>query len=210
MSAPIGVSVECDQLHPGLAVSDVITAMNFYTEQLGFEKAFTWGEPPTFAGVNLGNAQIFLQKGTPNPNPHAGAVYFVVADADQLYELHRSKGVEIAMDIDDRPYAMRDYVVRDLYGYNLVFGQHLLSAGPKVKIDRVDVPVRLEKRLASLLRDLAQHKRMTVDSCLEEMILHTNEGVAPHTRATLRYIEELKRRHGIDYDCHASYRFTEE
>jgi hypothetical protein len=41
------------------------------------------------------------------------------------------------------------------------------------------------------------------------MILHTNEAAGPHTKATLRHIEELKRKHGIDYDCHASYRFVE-
>jgi hypothetical protein len=70
--------------------------------------------------------------------------------------------------------------------------------------------MRLEKRLAALLGDLAKHKRMTVDACLEEMLLHTNEGVEPHTKTTLRYIQELKRKHGIDYDSHASYRFVED
>jgi len=70
--------------------------------------------------------------------------------------------------------------------------------------------MRLEKRLAALLQDLASHKRMSINSCLEEMVLHTNEGVGPHTRTTLRYIQELKKKHGIEYDCHASYRFVED
>ena len=72
------------------------------------------------------------------------------------------------------------------------------------------MPVRLEKRLAALLRDLAAHKLMSVNSCLEEMLLHTNEGVEPHTKSQLRYIQELKKKHGIDYDSHGSYRFVEE
>ena len=83
------------------------------------------------------------------------------------------------------------------------------TSGPPIKIERVDVSVRLEKRLAALLLDLAQHKRMSVNSCLEEILLHTNEGVEPHTKATLRQIEELKKKHGIDYDSHGSYRFVE-
>jgi catechol 2,3-dioxygenase-like lactoylglutathione lyase family enzyme len=202
--------IECEQIHAGLAVSDIPTAIEFYINKLGFQQAFTWGEPPTFAGVNLGKVQIFLQKATPSPNSDAGAVYFIVDDADQLYEFHRANGVEIAQPIDDRPYGIRDYVVRDLYGYYLVFGHHLFNSGPPVKIERVDVPVRLEKRLAALLQDLAKHKRMSVDSCLEEMILHTNEGVGPHTKTTLRYIQELQKKHGIDYDSHASYRFVED
>jgi len=60
-----------------------------------------------------------------------------------------------------------------------------------------------------VLHDLAKHKRMSVTSCFEEMLLHTNEGVGPHTKSTLRYIQELKQKHGIDYDSHASYRFIE-
>jgi hypothetical protein len=54
-----------------------------------------------------------------------------------------------------------------------------------------------------------------LSSCLEETLLHTFEpfgdGVAsPHTQRTLRYIQELKAKHGIDYDSHGSYRFVEE
>ena len=46
--------------------------------------------------------------------------------------------------------------------------------------------MRLEKRLAALLQDLAKHKRMSVSSCLEEMLLHTNDGVGPHTPTTVQ------------------------
>jgi uncharacterized glyoxalase superfamily protein PhnB len=208
-SAPVPF-IECEQIHPGLAVSDVPTAVEFYVTKLGFQQAFTDGDPPTFAGVNVGKVQVFLQKGRPTPSSETSAAYFVVGDADRLYELHRANGVDIAQAIDDRPYGIRDYVVRDLYGYYLAFGHRLFNTAPRVKIERIDVPVRLEKRLAALLYDLAKHKRMSVDGCLEEMLLHTNDGVGPHTKTTLRYIQELKKKHGIDYDTHASYRFVED
>ena len=191
-------------------MADILAAIEFYVQKLGFEHAFSYGDPPSFAGVNLGKVQIFLAKGTPTPSADAGSAYFLVGDADQLYEYHRANGVEIAQEIGDRDYGIRDYVVRDLSGYYLIFGHHLFNAVPKIRIERVNVPLRLEKRLAALLHDLAKHKRMTVDSCLEEMLLHTNEGVGPHTKTTLHYIEELKKKHGIDYDSHASYRFVEE
>lgn len=215
MSTTATPKVDCEQLHAGLPVSDVIAASNFYTTKLGFWQSFIWGDPPTMAGVNLGNVQIFLEQGTPNPK--GCSVYFVVGDADELYEFHRANGVEIVVPPEDRLYGLRDYAVRDLNGYRLSFG-HQLSCGetePPLKIERVDVPVRLEKRLAALLGDLAEHKRMTLNSCLEEILLHTNEplgdGVAsPHTKRTLNYIQELKKKHGIDYDSHASYRFVEE
>ena len=142
-------------------------------------------------------------------------MYFVVGDADELHAFHKSKGVEIVDAPEDRPYELRDYGVRDLHGYRLRFGHRLYNAGPKLRIERVDVPLRLEKRLAALLHDLAEYKHMSLTSCVEEILLHTNEplgdGVAsPHTRRQLQHIQELKRKHGIDYDSHASYRFTEE
>lgn len=205
--------VYCEQLHPGLVVSDVPAAADFYTSKLGFTLGFTWGDPPTFAGVNLGGVSIHLMQGTPNPGG-GSSVYFMVGDADELYAFHRANGVEIVEPPDDRDYAMRDYSVRDPYGNQLSFGHPLYNAGSPLPIERVDVPVRLEKRLAALLHDLADHKRMSVSSLLEEILLHTSEpfgdGVAsPHTKAQLRHIQALKAKHGIDYDLHASYRFVE-
>jgi catechol 2,3-dioxygenase-like lactoylglutathione lyase family enzyme len=211
MTIPTAPLIECEQVHAGLAVSDLSAAVEFYVKKLGFQLGFTWGgEPPTFAGVNFGKTQTFLQKGTPTPNPRTSAVYFPVGDVDALYEFHRANGVEVVQEIGDREYELRDYAVKDLDGYMLVFGQYIYGSGPKIRIERVDMPVRLEKRLAGLLTDLAAHKRMSVDSCLEEILLHTNEGVEPHTKSQLKYIEELKKKHGIDYDSHGSYRFVEE
>jgi catechol 2,3-dioxygenase-like lactoylglutathione lyase family enzyme len=213
MTILVPPKVECEQQHAGFAVSDVAAAVEFYTTKLGFKLGFTSGEPPTFAGVNLGEMQMFLQQG--EPRPEGCSVFFLVGDADELHEFHRASGVEIVVPPDDRPYEIRDYTVRDLHGYRLTFGHRLLGAGPRLRIERVDVPVRLEKRLAALLHDLAEHKGMSLTSCLEEILLHTCEplgdGVAsPHTKRTLDHIRELKKKHGIDYDSHASYRFSEE
>ncbi len=204
--------VECQQIHPSLCVRDILAAVDFYSKKLGFRVAFTEGDPPSMAGVNLGNVQMFLELGTPSPK--GCSVYFVVDNADELYAFQSSNGVETVQPPGDREYGLRDYRVRDLNGYVLGFGHHLFNAEGPIEIERVDVPLRLEKRLAALLNDLAEHKRMSLTSCLEEILLHTNEplgdGVAsPHTKKTLKYIQELKKKHGIDYDSHGSYRFVE-
>lgn len=213
MTAPI---VDCEKIHPTIPVTDIPAAVDFYVHKLGFKVGFTWGDPPGapphFAGVNLGSVQLFLQKNPPETK--SGSVAFVVGNADELYEFQKSNGVEIVVPPDDRFYGIRDYTVRDPYGNTLSFGHYIYGTGDPVTIERVDVPVRLEKRLAALLRDLAEHKHMSLNSCLEEILLHTNEplgdGVAsPHTAGTLRYIQELKKKHGIDYDSHASYCWVE-
>lgn len=204
--------VDCDQQHPALPVPDVAAAARFYTERLGFRAGFLWGDPPTMAGVNLGQVQIFLEQGPANP---AGvSLYFVVGRADELFAFHQAQGVEIVHPPADQHYGLRDYRVRDLNGYQLGFGHRRFTDGPPIPVERVDLSVRLEKRLVALLHDLAAHKRMTLTGCLEEILLHTCEplgdGVAsPHTPGDLRKIQELKARHGIDYDSHGGYRFVE-
>ncbi len=205
-------TIECEQQHPSLFVPDIMESVEFYTSRLGFDVGFLWGEPPTMAGMQLGNVQVFLEEGPSAPS--GCALYFVVGNADELFEFQRVNGVEIIVGPADREYGLRDYRVRDLNGYEITFGHPTFKDGPPIEIERVDVPVRLEKRLAALLTDLAEYKHMSVSSCLEEILLHTNErlgdGVAsPHTKGQLSYIQELKKKHRIDYDSHGSYRFVE-
>jgi uncharacterized glyoxalase superfamily protein PhnB len=205
--------VDCEQQHATLSVADLRAAIDHYTKVLGFQLGFTWGDPPTMAGVDLGSVSIHLAQGTPSPK--GCSVYFVVGDADELFEFQRANGADILTSPGDRPWGLRDYKVRDGDGYELGFGHRLPDRVPPLEIDRVDVPVRLEKRLAALLQDLAVHKGMDVSGCLEEILLHSFEQVgddasaSPHGKSALRYIEALKKKHGIDYDVHASYRFVE-
>lgn len=123
MNATVKPHIECEQHHATLSVRDVRAAGDFYANKLGFCVAFTEGDPPTFAGVNLGDVQIFLSKGT--PAPEGCSVYFVIGDADAAYEFHRANGVEIIEHPQDQPYGLREYTVRDLDGYYLNFGHRL-------------------------------------------------------------------------------------
>lgn len=204
--------VICGHVFPLMPVSDVTAAVDYYTQQLGFKLGFIWGDPPGFAGVNLGEVSMHLSSN--DPGTPSSSAYFVVGDAEELFDFHKANGVTIVEAPEDRDYGLRDYRVRDPWGNELGFGHYIYSVGPAVKIERVDVPLRLEKRLAALMQDLAEHKRMSLNSCMEEILLHTFEivgdGVAsPHTMRTLKYIQALKQKHGIDYDTHDSYRFQE-
>jgi uncharacterized glyoxalase superfamily protein PhnB len=112
--------IDCEVCHPILSVTNVGAAVDFYTTKLGFWLAFSEGN---FAGVNLGEVQIFLTEG--KPAPQGCSLYFVVGDADKLHEKHRSNGVEVVEALGDRSYKLRDYTVRDASGYSLTFGHRL-------------------------------------------------------------------------------------
>jgi len=205
--------VDCEQLHPVLAVADLAAATAFYTQKLGFELGFTWGDPPRTAGVNLGRVSMHLRQGAPAPS--GASVYFTVDDVDALHVVHAGNGVAIPAPPAETPWGLREYQVRDLDGYTLTFGEHVPGTGPKIEIERTTISVRMEKRLVALLDDLAAHKQMTVGECLEETLLHTFEKTAPgsvaspHTERTFAHIDELKAKHGIDYGAPEAYRFTE-
>ena len=213
MESSVATSIECSQLFPTIRVKDIHATIEFYTQKLGFTLRFTWGEPTVYAGLDLGKTTIHAAQ-QDDGSIEKAEVNFVVGDANALYKMHQANGVTISFPIGDREYGLRDYQVADPDGNHLGFGHYIYNQGPPVKIERVDVPVRLEKRLAALLADLAEHKGMSISSCLEETLLHTFERVgdsvaSPHTFTTLDYIEKLKKKHGIDYNTHASYRFVE-
>lgn len=206
-------TIQCQQVSPTLQVSDIHAALKFYTEKLGFTGLFVWGEPVTFAGVALDKAIIHLA--LTHEVTDKSSVNFTVSNANELYKVHQANGVKIVVPINDREYGLRDYQVEDPDGNLVGFGHYIYNQGPAISIERVEIPVRLEKRLAALLHDLAVHKGMDLTGVMEETFLHTFERVgdsvaSPHTHATLDYIQELKQKHGIDYDTHASYRFVEQ
>lgn len=205
-------NIQCQQVFPTLQVADIYRALEFYTQKLGFAELFVWGEPVMFAGVTLDKTTIHLALVEEVRNK--SVVNFVVSSANELYQVHQSNNVKIVVPIDDREYGLRDYQVEDPDGNLIGFGHYIYNQGPAVKIERVGVSVRLEKRLAALLDDLAVHKGMDLTGVMEETFLHTFEKsgdsvASPHTEATLDHIQELKKKHGIDYDTHASYRFVE-
>ena len=137
-------------------------------------------------------------------------------DVDDYFERLTKTGASVLSAPEDMPWGCREMLVADPNQHVIRFSQGIPAREPKLKIARVPVQARLEKRLAALVADLARHKNMTVGEMLEETLLHTFEkmprggGVAsPHTEQTLSHIQALKKKHGIRYDTHASYRFVE-
>ncbi len=129
------IDVACERLHPILEVPDIGAAVDYYTTKLGFWCSFTWPEQgdKTFAGVNLGDVQVYFSKGK---TTGSGGIAFVVEDADALYAFHRKNGVEISEPIGDREYGLRDYGVKDLNGYHLSFGHYIFDGGEPLVTER--------------------------------------------------------------------------
>lgn len=143
-----------------------------------------------------------------------------VDDVDDVHAACRTASLEVLAPPEDMPWGVREMLVRHPDGHvfrisrGIDYEDPRRADRPPVPIERSDVGLRLERRLASVLTELAQHKGMTVGECLEETLLHSFEqvggGVAsPHTAEDFDWLEAAKARHGLDYDTHATYHFVE-
>jgi len=109
-----------------LHVADLDRAIEFYTQQLGFELGFKWGEPPFYAGVQNGDCCLHFSAKYPYKNNTGhGNIYLVFPEVDALYEKLKVAGVTLHCEIADQPYGMRDFSIADPDGNQVGIGAEL-------------------------------------------------------------------------------------
>jgi hypothetical protein len=90
-------------------------------------------------------------------------------------------------------------------------------AGEQVKVERVQLGVRMEKRMVKVLKGLAEFDGVTLGDLLENIVLHSFEPVpgeegeqsaSPHSKRELEAIADLKKVYGMDYDAHGWRQFA--
>ena len=84
------------RLTPILNVSDIEKSFAWF-EKLGWEKAWDWGDPPTFGGVCSGECEIFLCQGGQGGRGKGKAKRTMGVDGDQCGD----KGAWMSMWVDD-------------------------------------------------------------------------------------------------------------
>ena len=81
---------------------------------------------------------------------------------------------------------------------------------PKLKVQRVQTGVRIEKRLLKVLKATAEYHDLSLGDLLEGIILHAFEGRSPFGPEGLKRIEMIKQVYGLDYDASLSHYLFEE
>ena len=117
-----------------LFVPDVAEATRYYADTLGFTiMRTTPPDEPIFAIAHLEGAVVMFMRdrfyaGTRADLDYRGAgidIRLMVPDVDAVYERIRAAGVEVMNPIGDRDYGLRDFIMRDPFGFRLRFASRL-------------------------------------------------------------------------------------
>jgi hypothetical protein len=84
------------------------------------------------------------------------------------------------------------------------------SQPQKIRIERVQTGVRLEKRMLKVLKALAEYLDISLGDLLEGIVLHAFDGKpSPFDEDLLQRVETLKQVYNMDYDSSAAHNFEE-
>ncbi|MEZ0472894.1 glyoxalase superfamily protein [Luteimonas salinilitoris] len=121
-------NTKLESVSPSFAVSDLPQALQFYQETLGFDVAWTWGEPADLASVCRDAVAITLAKRADARPSGTSRAYLQVTGINDLYTRVEQAGANIVVPIGDRTYGMRDFGIADPFGNRLDFGEPLAEA----------------------------------------------------------------------------------
>ena len=113
-------------LIPVFSVSDLSKAIEFYTETLGFQLDFIYGEPQFYAGLFKDSVELHLVSKNLRQTVGSGNLSILTNEVDDLYQKLLNSKVEILVPPDDRDYGLRDFSCRDLDGNIIVFGTDII------------------------------------------------------------------------------------
>jgi ribosomal protein S18 acetylase RimI-like enzyme len=146
----MSTSFDITSSEPIFAVADVVRSVRFYRDVVGFEQEWLWGDPPVHAGVRWGNVQLMFSKQPPLAERSRGNQHFFrVQNVRALYDRHKSLGAPIIHDLENKPWGLSEYVIRDLDGYELRFAGGEIYERSKTATESLPSHIKIEVRTPS-------------------------------------------------------------
>ena len=118
MSLPDDVSIV--NARPNLAVADVERSVAFYRDVLGFEATAVMGEPPDFALLHGGRAEIALVQ---ESDVKASGCYVYVTGVEALLKHCEAQGVKVTYPLTLEPWGILNFVIEDPDGHRIAIGE---------------------------------------------------------------------------------------
>ena len=127
---------------PVLAVRDVSETILYWQEVLGFPVKWTWGEPPTHGAVSWHNAHIqFYQDPERAAASKGNSVWIRLQRVEELYKMHQHKNAEIVAPLENQPWGMAQYTVKEINGYFIHFAGVITEREKSTTILSADINI---------------------------------------------------------------------
>ena len=108
---------------PILYSRDVAAGVAYYTDILGFNGTFRWGDPLSFAGIIRDSVEIFFSgEGQGHPGTW---IVIMVDNIDEYYDSIKSKGARTLRAPQTMEWGVREFLVEDPDGNIIRFGQNM-------------------------------------------------------------------------------------
>jgi len=118
-------------------VRQLAQSIDFYSRVLGFDVNFRYGTPERYAGLSWRGVHLHLSSAYPyKDNTGHGNLYIHCDEIDLLYEKLDAAGAEFYSRIENRPYGMRDFSIKDPDGNQIGFGAGLDQGRTNEKPER--------------------------------------------------------------------------
>jgi len=113
---------------PILAVQNVEETVTYWHDILGFPQKWTWGEPPNHGGVSWHGAFIQFSLNPKLASVSKGnAIFIRVKNLETIYSFHQNTNAEIVEPLENKPWGMAGYTVKEINGYYIVFAGAMIS-----------------------------------------------------------------------------------
>jgi len=132
LSTPAATRPHLRAAVPQFSVPDVLATVEYYRDRLGFVIGDTVADPPLWGAVGRDDVELFFNRlpGGASAHPRIRALggydaYFRVSGVDQLAAEFRARGAVIREGPVTRVYDVREFVIEDLNGLMLAFGESI-------------------------------------------------------------------------------------
>ncbi len=116
------MELKINRFVPTIQVTDLIKAVDFYS-QLGMKHDWNWPEEdPTHGSVSSSNYSIMMEKVDSETVIQRADLYFVIEEVEK-YHAFLSGVLDEVSSMVKSPYGMLDFSITDPWGHHLVFGQ---------------------------------------------------------------------------------------
>ena len=89
------------------------------------------------------------------------------------------------------------------------YGEGLTLKNDEITVERVQIGVRMEKRMVKVLKGIAEFHDISLGDLLEGIVLHAFENKMPFGEETLQCVRQLKEVYGMNYGVSMSHRFVD-